>query len=155
MKEAKALVRAKLVELQRRIVELTRALAKQEERSRRREREVSLLEIADAFDNLEDLIRAKQEHWDKSARRMAGNVRAIHRKLLRHLETCHIVPMDLAGRKATMELCKVIETQESPEQADETILCVVKMGYIDPRGGEAVRKAEVITVRNSHDQGSE
>ncbi len=158
MKEARALVRTRLVEFQRRIAELTGEISSQREHSRLRERELTLglLEIADAFDNLEEVIRSKEERLDKSARRMANNARAIHRKLLRHLEVCSIVPLapaEMIDRRATRESCKVVETQECPGQPDETVLAVVKCGYIDVRVNEVIRKADVVTVRNT-DHGS-
>ncbi len=151
MTNAKAFVRTRLVELQRRVTQLSAALTQERERYVRRERELGLdlLEIADAFDNLDGIIHAKEEQLDKSARRLVGNFRAIHRKFLRHLEACHVVPIELTGRQATMEHCEVVETQDRPGESNATILAVLESGYTDPRDGRVIRKAQVITVRNA------
>ena len=47
-----------------------------------------------------------------------------------------------------MDYCKVVDTQESADIANETILSVVKNGYIDKNKKKVLRKAEVITVLN-------
>ena len=76
------------------------------------------------------------------------NTRSIHKKLVRLLKTDHIVPMEFAGNRARIDYCKVVETRPEPELADETILKVIKNGYINKLNGTVIRKADVITVSN-------
>ena len=50
---------------------------------------------------------------------------------------------------ANMDTCKVVETRASGTLEDETILEIVKNGYINQdEGNKVLRKAEVITVLN-------
>jgi molecular chaperone GrpE (heat shock protein) len=47
-----------------------------------------------------------------------------------------------------MDYCKIVDTRPEPEMDNETIVSVVKNGYINQKDGIVVRKAEVITVLN-------
>ena len=48
-----------------------------------------------------------------------------------------------------MEYCKVVDTREAPDMVNETILSVVKNGYMNSQEKIVLRKAEVVTVLNS------
>ncbi len=150
MRKEKEFLRKKIIEFQLKIAELTLALREQEDSFRTREKDLSLnlFEILDAFENLDVTIRSKENGFDKTTRRMAKNVRSIHRKLLRILKTNHIIQMEFPNKKARMDYCKVVDTREAADAENETILCVVKNGYIDKQLNKVLRKAEVITVRN-------
>lgn len=146
------IVRAWLVAFQRQIAQLTREQTEQREAfaSKQHDLILGLLELADAFDMLEELIVSKEEEFDKSSRQMAKNVRAVHRKLMRLLKARHVVPMELAGTKASMETCKVIDTQDCADQEEETVLAVMKKGYVETTSGDVMRKAEVVTCAAPH-----
>ncbi len=47
-----------------------------------------------------------------------------------------------------MDHCKVIDTKAIPNMENETILSVVKNGYMNKEENVVLRKAEVITVLN-------
>ena len=64
------------------------------------------------------------------------------------LESRSAVPLEFPDGQALMEYCKIIETRTDDTLADETIVAIVKKGYLDKQRGRALRKAEVITVRN-------
>lgn len=150
MKQEKEILRDKFIEFQVKIAELTFSLRKQEDAFLERERELYLhiFEVLDAFESLEETIRAKEESMDKTSRQLAKNIRAIHRKIMRMLKARHIVVMELPDHKARMDYCKVVEARESPDRENETILEIVKNGYVDEQKGTVLRKAEVITVLN-------
>jgi molecular chaperone GrpE (heat shock protein) len=150
MRREKVFLRGKFIEFQLKIAELNRTLAEREESYGAREKDLyrNLLEILDAFENLDETIQAKEDRLDKTARRMAKTVRAIQRKLVRLLKANHIVQIEFQDKRARMDYCKVVETQEAADMENETILAVVRNGYIDQRQGTVLRKAEVITVLN-------
>ena len=150
MKREKEVLRDKFIEFQLKIAELKQALHQQEEASWAREKalHLSLFEILDAFESLEETIRAKEEGMDKTSRSLAKNIRAIHRKILRMLEANHITQIEFPDGKARMDYCKVVDTSEAPDMENETILTIVKNGYIQEHIGTVLRKAEVITVMN-------
>lgn len=150
MKKEKAFLREKFIEFQLKIAELTHALHEQEASFQAREKELNLnlLEILDAFENLNETIQAKEDEFDKTTRGLAKNVRAIYKKLIRLLKTNHIEQIEFQDNKARMDSCKIVDTREAADLDNETILSVVKNGYMDKEQGKVLRKAEVITVLN-------
>ncbi len=140
----------KLIEFQQQIADLKRDLAGQAEACHQRENDVfsGLLEIMDAFETIEENLELKKESLDKPARMLGKNIRAIHKKLSRLLNSAGISPISFEGNKAVMEACKVLETRPDPGREDGTLLEIVKKGYTNTRDGTILRKAEVITIRN-------
>jgi len=151
MKAEKAFLREKLVEFQLKIAELTHALREQEEAFQSREKALylGLFEVSDAFEALDENLSAKEETFDKTSQTLAKNVRSIRKKLIRLLRANHIVQIEFPDNsKARMDYCKVVDTRPAEDMENETILSVVKSGYINQEQGIVLRKAEVITVLN-------
>ncbi len=150
MKEQKAFLRGKLVEFHLRIAALNHKLKEQEDAFQAREEGVfaNLFEAMDAFDGIEDTLKAKEGDLNKTGRRLGKSIRAVHRKLLRLLKANDIVSIEFPDRMARMELCRIVDTQESEDLPNETILSVVKKGYRNQKDGKVLRKAEVVTVLN-------
>jgi molecular chaperone GrpE (heat shock protein) len=157
MKRKKELLREKFIEFQLEIAELGHALREQEQTLQAREKDwyLNLFDVLDAFENLDETIKAKEDCFDKTGRMLSKNIRSIHRKLIRLLKANHIVQIEFHDNKARMDYCKVVDTMESAGLRDETILSVVKNGYIDMQHNVVLRKAEVITVLNNMDHPSE
>ena len=153
MKREKEFLKEKFVEFQLIIAELTHALSEQEKRSKDRENDLymNLFDVIDAFENLNENIREKGDSLDKTARLLSKSIQSIHRKLIRLLKTRNIIQIEFPDKKAKMENCKIVDTKESGSMESETILSVVKNGYIDRKQGKVLRKAEVITVLNSEE----
>lgn len=150
MKEQKEFLRGKLVEFQLRIAELNHALKEQEDLFRIKEEGLysGLFEVLDAFEGIEETLQAKEEDLNKTGKRLGKSIRAVHRKLVRFLKANDVVPMEFPDRMADMKLCRIVDTQESRDLENETILSVVKKGYIQQKEAKVLRKAEVITVLN-------
>ncbi len=152
MKQKKAYLKSKLIEFQVKIVEMARMMREQEHVYYEREKTLylNLFEVLDAFENLDDMIKAKEDQLDKSARRMAKNIRNINKKLARILKANHITPIELNEGKAQIEYCKIADTKQDRDLENETIIDVIKTGYRDNRKDIVLRKAEVITVLNDN-----
>ena len=150
MKEQKEFLRAKLVEFQLRIAELSHAIKEQENSFRAREEGIygGLFEILDAFEGIEETLQAKQEDLNKTGRRLGKSIRAVQRKLERLLKANDVVPIEFPDGMARMELCRIVDTRESGDLKNETILSVVRKGYMQQKEARVLRKAEVITVLN-------
>ena len=144
------LLREKLIGFQRQIAELKRINREQEEAADQREQELflGLFEVLDAFDNLEQNIRGREEELGKSGQRVVKSTRAVQRKLLRLLRSRHVEPLEFSQNMAQMEQCKIIATQNDPGRKNEEIISVEKKGYIDTEQKRILRKAEVVTVYN-------
>lgn len=155
MKKEKTFLREKFVEFQLKVAELTYALTEQKHAFQAKEKELfnSLFEVTDAFENLEEILSEKEDSFDKTAQMLARNIRLIRKKLMRILKANHIVPLEFPDKKACMEYCKVLETKPVSDMENETILSVVKTGYINTEQNSVLRKAEVITVSNQQGRG--
>ena len=150
MKKEKEFLKKKFVEFQLEIDELTRALKKQDQAFKDREKEMDqhLFELVDSFENLNENIREKQQHLDKTARMLVRSMGSIQRKIIRFLEAKHKFQMEFPDNKARIDYCEVVETREMTAMENEMILCIVKNGYIDRKKNAVLRKAQVITVLN-------
>ena len=145
-----AFLREKLIGFQREIAELKRINKEREEAADQREQNLflGLFEVLDAFDNLDKNIRGKEERLDKTGQRFVRGSRAVQRKLLRLLRSCHVEPLQFPDNKARIEQCRIIATQNDPARENEEIISVEKRGYRDTERKRVLRKAEVITVCN-------
>jgi len=150
MKEKKDFLRKRLIDFQLKILALSHALKEQEDVFQAREGKLftGLFEVLDAFENVEETIKTKEDGMDKTARRLAKNVRNIRKKLVRLLKADGVVKLEFSDSRASMDTCKVVETRASETMEDETILEIVKNGYANQDEGKILRKAEVITVLN-------
>ena len=151
MKKEKEFLKKKFIEFQLKIDELTRALREQEQtfKTSEKEKDIHLFEILDAFENLSENIKEKEEGFDRTTRMLVKNIRSIQRKLIRFLEANKKFQIEFPDSKAKMEYCEVVGTKEMADMENETILSVVKTGYIDKKYNTVLRKAKVITVLNS------
>lgn len=147
MMQAKALLREKLTQFQAQIYDLKRRLKEQETDSRVKETKL-LTQIMDVLDLLEDAGGPELSAGVPAAPRSDKLLRGAQSRLERILRSRDLVPIECADNKAVMQYCKVIDARPAPGLTDETILAVVKRGYIDKRAGRVLRKAEVVTVRN-------
>jgi len=150
MSAGKEFLKEKLVEFQLKIAELNHSMAKQLNSFQEREKGLALrlLDILDAFENIDETIEAKKDKFDKTARMLSKNIGSVHKKLIRLMKSIDIVKMEFPDNKARIDYCKIIDTRPEPEMENETIVSVVKNGYVNKQDGSVVRKAEVITVLN-------
>ncbi len=144
----KALLRDKLIGFQKNLVSLSRELEIEKELARNREDELylKLAAVLDAFENVFNTVRDKEEALDKSTRRMLKSFQAINRKLVRILEENGVERLAFADGKAEVGSCKIVDTQAMEDAQDGTIVTVIRSGY--RRGERILRPAEVITVAN-------
>ena len=98
MKEKKDFLRKKLIEFQLKILDLSHILKEREDSFRERENKLftGLFEVLDAFENVEENINAKEDRMDKTARRLAKNVRTIRKKLVRLLKANGVVRLEFS-----------------------------------------------------------
>ena len=150
MSTGKEFLKEKLVEFQLKIAELNHSMAKQLNSFQEREKTLALclLDILDAFENIDETTEAKKDKFDKTARMLSKNIGSVHKKLIRLMKSIDIVKMEFPDNRARIDYCKIIDTRPEPEMENETIVSVVKNGYVNKQDGSVVRKAEVITVLN-------
>jgi molecular chaperone GrpE (heat shock protein) len=150
MRAGKEFLRKKLIEFQLKIAELDHSLTEQRNLFQDKESalSLSLLDILDAFENIDETIEAKKDKFDKTTRMLGKNIRSVHKKLIRLMKSGAIVKMEFPDNKARMDYCIIVDTRQEPDMENEAIVSVVKNGYVNKQDGTVVRKAEVITVLN-------
>ncbi len=150
MKQEKAFLKQKLVEFQKKAAGLAHAMKEQQRDYENGEKELALdlLGILDAFDALDANMSEKEAGFDKTTRMLTKSVRTLRKKFIRLLKARNIVRITFPENRATMEYCKIVDTQSDPGKENETIISVIKNGYMDRRRNRVIRKAEVITVLN-------
>ncbi len=151
MSEDKAYLKKKLIGFQKQIADLNHEIKTIQETHLNKETEIwmNILEILDAFENLDDFIESKKDEFDKPARKLAKSIESIEKKTRRFLKANHIVPVEFDDHKAKRQYCKIIDTKPDPGLENETVLEVLKTGYINTDKNIVLRKAEVVTVSNS------
>jgi len=152
MRQAKAFLKGKLTQFQQEIAQLNHALQNQKSSFQEKEEEIykELFEILDIFERLENSLQDKENKLDKTFQSYVKSNRILHKKLMRFLKSRNIVQIEFPENRAKMDYCKVTDTQEAANLENETILSVVKNGYIDNQRNITLRKAEVITVLNAN-----
>ncbi len=142
----KDLLRAKLVDFQKRIMTLSQELRQNDKERQDSENRFALeiVAVLDSFENVLDNVQGKEESFDKAAKRAVKSFRAIYRKLIRVLEERGVEKIEFADGKAKIGLCQVVETRVEQGREQGSILAVVRNGY--QRGDRVLRLAEVITV---------
>ncbi len=141
-------LRAKLVDFQKKIVTLSRALEARDELSQQREDGLflELVSVLDSFENVFNNLQDKEETFDKSTKRAMKSFRGIYRKLLRVMDESGVERLGFPDGKAEIGLCKVVETEPMTGAEEGAIISIVRNGY--RRGERILRPAEVITVAN-------
>ena len=151
MKLEKELLRNKFIKFQQTIADLKLDISQNNDLFKQKEIGLflGLFEILDALENVEKTIESKKKGLDKTSRMLGKNIRSIHKKLLRIVNSADIIQMSFPDNKATMEECKIIDTQNNLEMENETIINIIKNGYINKNDKTVLRKAEVITISNN------
>ncbi len=150
MKIKKEFLKNKIINFQLKINRLNKNLAEQKNKYENKENEyiINLLELLDAFEILNENIKEKEEFLDKSALMLLRNVKAIQNKVLHFLKANNICSIEFNNNKAKIECCKIIDTRQDSAKDNETILSIIKKGYVNIETNKIIRKAEVITVKN-------
>ena len=147
--EAASYLREKLVAFQKQVAALQHALREKEEAHRASEKELLLqfLDLADAFAAFDEAEQRK-DSTDPARQKLVRQVRAMQKKLEHILRGRHVVPLELDGNRARMDLCEVVSTEAHLELRDETIVSILSRGYLYQKEGKVLRKAKVVTVLN-------
>jgi molecular chaperone GrpE (heat shock protein) len=127
---------------------LKRELAQAKERARRDHEQMllDLLELMDAFDRIFANVEPRLENADRQARIWVGNFRAVRRLLDTVLKKNNVAPIEAPDRIAIPGLHTVVETRESLDLSEGTILEETLCGYLWQ--GKVLRKALVVAVKN-------
>lgn len=143
-------LKEKLIGFQKCIADLKQELSKQEQLFSNRETQFfsGFFEVMDALETLEANLESRKGTLDKPTRMLKKNIHSIYKKMVRTFQSNGITQIRFQDGKADMACCKILDTRPDPGQPEETLIEIVKNGYLNSNDGKVLRKAEVITVRN-------
>ncbi len=106
---------------------------------------LGLVEILDAFERKEESLR---ERYADSAdgQQVIKSYATIHKRVTQQLARHGVVPIPFPENRLIVGLTEVVGTEPNATLPNETILAIIRPGYI--RTNEVLRMAEVIVVRN-------
>ena len=152
IKGKKEFLKQKMVDFQREISTLRKTLGDTENsyESKATQFHLQFIDLLDTLENIENNAREKEREnaLDNYAAKLLKNIVSAKNKTLRILKANHIEKIEFPDNKAVREYSVIVETQPSENQENETILEVLKAGYINNKSRKTVRKAELITVLN-------
>ena len=152
IKEKKEFLKQKMVDFQREISTLRKTLGdtKNSYESKTTQFHLQFIDLLDTLENIENNAREKEREnaLDNYAAKLLKNIVSVKNKTLRILKVNHIERIEFPDNKAVREYSEIVDTQPSETQKNETILEVLKAGYINNKSRKTVRKAELITVLN-------
>ena len=106
----------------------------------------SIIQLVDTFENAEQLISEKG--WDQSeeSKKVINRYRNVYNQLIRLLSAKGVTKLEFPENRLIIGFCRVVETEPDSTKANDTIISIVRNGYI--RGSELIRPADVIIVKN-------
>jgi molecular chaperone GrpE (heat shock protein) len=136
------------VGLMREVDKLKRELANAKDRAQRDQEKIllELLELMDAFDRIFANIEPRLENADRQARIWVGNFRTVRRILDTLLKKNNVAPIEAPEGIAIPGLHTIIETRDSLDLCEGTILEETLGGHLWQ--GNVLRKALVVAVKN-------
>jgi molecular chaperone GrpE (heat shock protein) len=136
------------VGLMREVDKLKRDLANAKDQAQRDQEKMllELLELMDAFDRIFANIEPRLENADRQARIWVGNFRTVRRILDTLLKKKNVAPIEAPEGIAIPGLHTIIETRDSLDLSEGTILEETLGGYLWQ--GKVLRKALVVAVKN-------
>ncbi len=148
MIKIKSFIKSKIIEFQKKIDFLNRKCDEQKNSYEDKLTDMNLkfIDMIDAFENIEENIKDKEESFDVDAKKLLKNLRSIKKKTVRVIKKNKIEKIVFENNKADIKTCKVIDTIQDSTKENETIVEVIKNGYLHKETQCVIRKAEVITV---------
>lgn len=108
---------------------------------------LDIVSLADSFGNALNNIEPRLDGADQQTRIWINNFKTIFKLLNRIITSWGVAPVEaLIGHKVNPYWHNVAEVEENPDREDETIVEVIKRGYM--WNGKLLRPAEVRAVKN-------
>jgi molecular chaperone GrpE (heat shock protein) len=112
-----------------------------------------LITVMDTFEKLKQAISKKILNKSNKGKKVIKRYKKVGRSLEALLLQFEITKITFPDKKLINGFYKVVGTEPDASQPEDTILSIVKNGYI--RGSELIREAEVIVVKNYQDDQTE
>lgn len=105
-----------------------------------------IIKVIDTFENSEKAINERNLNIDDNTQKIIERFTSVLRRLHRLLKNNGVTKLEFPENRLMVGFCKVIDTEPDPNLPNDTIIEIVKNGYI--HGKKPIREAEVIIVKN-------
>lgn len=106
---------------------------------------LSVIKIIDSFESKEENLTEKYVN-NSDAEKVIQSYSSIKKQLLNLLSKYGVTKLEFPENRLIVGFSKVVDTEPDQTKKNDTIIGVVKNGYI--RGSELIREAEIIIVKN-------
>lgn len=107
---------------------------------------IGIIEVTDTFEKSEEAISERGLNNSDETQKVIKRFSSVSKKLHRLLQKHGITKLEFPDNRLIIGFCKVIDTEPDSNLKNDTIIEIVKNGYI--HGKELIREAEVIIVKN-------
>lgn len=112
-----------------------------------------LITFMDTFEKLKKAVTKKALNKTTKGKKVLDRYKKVRESLNELLLQNEISKINFPDNQLISGFCKVVGTEPDADKPDDTILSIVKNGYI--HGTELIREAEVIVVKNQGITGEE
>ena len=106
---------------------------------------LGIIKIIDSFESKEENLTEKYVN-EEVASKIIQSYSSIKKQLLNLLNKYGVTLLGFSENRLIVGYSKVVDTEPDPNKKNDTIISIVKNGYI--RGSELIREAEIIIVKN-------
>lgn len=107
---------------------------------------LSIIDVLDSFENIEEILIERQMDKIEDVAKTMRRYQSIQRKLLLILKKNGVSKIEFPDNRLILGVCEVLETIPDKVRQNDEIISVIRNGYM--RGGDLIRAAEVIIVKN-------
>ncbi len=105
-----------------------------------------VIRVIDTFEEAEKAINEKNLNTNENSQKIIKRFNSVLKKLHKLLQKNEVTKLEFKENRLIIEFCKVIDTEPDSKLPNDTIIEIVRNGYI--HGKELIREAEVIIVKN-------
>ncbi len=106
----------------------------------------SIIKSIDMFESKEENLSERFIGKSADAEKIINSYSIIKKQMLNILRNHGVTQLEFPENKLIVGFSKVIDTEPDPNKKNDTIISILKNGYI--RGKELIREAELIVVKN-------
>lgn len=106
---------------------------------------LSIIKIIDSFEAKDENLQERYAA-DEAAQKVIQSYASIKKQMLNLLAKYGVTKLEFPENRIIVGFSKVVDTEPDALKKNDTIISIVKNGYI--RGSELVREAELIIVKN-------
>jgi len=107
---------------------------------------IGIIEVIDTFEKSEEAINERNLNADENSQKIINRFTSVLKKLHKLLQKNGVTKLEFPENRLMIGFCKVIDTEPDSNLTNDTIIEIVRNGYI--HGKELIREAEVIIVKN-------